>query len=60
MKKIFLPLLLLAAVFIPAGCVSSGSEARLRAIEQRQDSILALLQTISAGTSGRLLMPCRC
>jgi protein-disulfide isomerase len=46
MKKIFLPLLLLAAVFIPAGCVSSGSEARLRAIEQRQDSILALLQTI--------------
>jgi protein-disulfide isomerase len=42
-----LPLLAAMAV-LWSGCVASGGDARLRAVESKQDSILTLLRTISA------------
>jgi protein-disulfide isomerase len=48
MKKLFLPVLLLVMALLPMACVSSGSDGRLRAMEARQDSILAILRVMKS------------
>jgi protein-disulfide isomerase len=48
MKKILLTAILLIAAVLPIACVSSGTDDRLRALEARQDSILAILKVMQS------------